>query len=138
MFSLALVLALIGKEPIGKPQPLSIKDEAALRKAIFRPLATQSPKRDFRSEVVIPEEVLSAYSKNPAEALRLLSRIADGGDVSDSLNAASYAISLVKGPRAGTVVWQTFAPGEYDAHDADWDCTPRSHWVTQIKMMVKK
>jgi hypothetical protein len=94
---------------------------------------TASPNKDFYSILLVPDSLTEAYKKHPQAVLGVLLRIMDGGNPNDSVLAAGYAISLLRGPGVGIVCIRHFDKETYDTVDKDWEVTPRQHWIKRVR-----
>ncbi len=90
--------------------------------------------------VVIPEPLVKLYQQHPQSVLDLLLKIMDGGNPSDSVLAAAYAVELLVGRGVGVVCVDQFDPATYDTVDKGWGKTPRQHWIKKVRerMAAKK
>jgi hypothetical protein len=133
---LIAVTTVIPGESTPRFDPIKAK---MVRDSVYnnRPL-TASPQMDFRSELVMPDELTDLYRKHPQEVLDVLEKIIDGGNPKDSVLAAGCAISLLKGPRVGVVCVDNFDRKTYDTFDTDWEATPREHWLRKVKSIRMK
>lgn len=136
---LAVVLAMAAPVPASKPQPLTTEEKATVRNAIYgQNPSTESPNRDFRSQLVIPKAVSELYKQKPDGVLELLVTIADGASPSDSLLAVSTAIELIDGPGGGVACVLIYKYDTWDKVDDDWKCTPREHWLKGVRKDMEK
>ena len=139
IFVTLLAVILNVPVPIMKSKPLTTDDVATVRAAVYNDeLATASSDGGLGAIVVVPKDVIAVYTKNPAETLALLLKIAEGGNPSDSVKAACYSLDLRDGPGAGVPCALMFKSEAWDKADKDWKTTPREHWVTQLKAKAPK
>ncbi|MBY0457669.1 MAG: hypothetical protein K2V38_10050, partial [Gemmataceae bacterium] len=98
-----------------KTEPLTAADRAAVRAAVYElelvvdrdqlPVPPQPglPVVQPPDQLKLPEAIVKASRKNPAETEELLWKIAEGGNPSDSIKAASYLFELID-PGAGQII----------------------------------
>lgn len=137
--TLMVIIMTMIPAPKTKPAKLSPEQLAAVRAVVYdEELATESPNRDERSVIVVPEAVAVAYRQNAAETKLLLLKIVEGGNPADSIKAVSYLIELQDGPGSGIPAVLAFDYQTWDKVDEDWKMTPRDHWLAQLKNEDKK
>ena len=113
---------------------LSPKDEAAVRRIVYRERARRvGSQLGLNFEVVVPVALSDFYAKKPDAVLDLLEDIIAGGNPTASVSAAAYAISLLEHPGVGEVCLSQFDAETYDEIDKNWQCTPRQHWMKNVK-----
>lgn len=113
---------------------LSPKDEGTVRRLVYRQRARQvGSQLGLNFEVVVPVALSNFYAKKPDAVLDLLEAIIAGGNPTDSVSAAAYAISLLEHPGVGEVCLSQFDAETYDEIDKNWQCTPRQHWMKNVK-----
>lgn len=113
---------------------LSPEDEATVRRVVYRERARQvGSQLGHNFEVVVPVALSDFYAKKPDAVLDLLEKIIAGGNPTDSVSAAAYAISLLEHPGVGEVCLSLFDAETYDEIDKNWQCPPRQHWQNHVK-----
>jgi len=128
-----LVVIMTAPLPNTKPVKLSPEQLAAARAEVYNgELATESPNKDGKSVIVVPEAVAVAHRRNVAETESLLLKIIEGGNPADSIKAVAYLIELRDGPGSGIPAVLTFNYKAWDKIDNDWKSTPRDHWLAQL------
>jgi hypothetical protein len=111
----------------------SASQELVVRECVYNETpGIESPNRDFRSILIVPDPLSTLYREQPKAVLALLLKIVDGSSPKDSVLAAGYAMSLLDDPSAGVVCVEHFDKATYDKVDEDWKTTPRKHWMRKI------
>ncbi len=91
--------------------------ESALRKAIYgRPPAIATDTKEFPPprSVEVPQELASAFKRQPVAVWALLQRIVEGGRPQDSITAESYAYALAVDPYGAVMIAYLPATAEYE------------------------
>ena len=148
--------ALLAPVPKMKTEPLTAGDRAAVRRAVYeleltvyrdqlpvRPVPGQ-PAVQPPDQLKLPEAIVAAGRKNRAETEDLLWKIAEGGNPSDSIKAASYLFEMVD-PGTGEMITsrlvQAIEPNQregWDKFNEFWKNTPREQWLGQLDEIRKK
>ena len=112
--------------------------EQSVRSAVYNKSSqVESPNRDFRDILIVPQPLADSYKKDPKAVLELLLKIIDGANPPESALAAGYAIELLSGPGVGVICVEYFDKAKYDALDKDWKTTIRNHWMGKILAKIK-
>ncbi len=119
---------------------LDIDSERVVRDAVYYEEAATFSKRELpgASMLVVPERLQKVYKEHPEAVVDLLLKIMEGANPRESVLAAGYAMSLLKGPARGAVCVENFEAKKYDSLDKDWRVTPRKHWIGRVLELRKK
>lgn len=149
-------LGLFAPVPKMTTEPLTVADRAAVRHAVYEleliVHRNQAPARPQPGglpvlpldQLQLPEAIVAAGRKNRAETEELLWKIAEGGNPSDSIKAASYLFELVD-PGSGEMITSPFVqviePNQregWDKLNEFWKKPPRERWLGQLDETRKK
>lgn len=118
---------------------LAPEDAATIRRIVCEGMPDRIGSQfGFNSEIVIPAPLKALYAKHPDGTVSVLLELVASGKPTESVSAAAYAVSLLRGPAVGDVCIVMFDAERYDVVDTDWGSTPRRHWLNVTKRLHRK
>ena len=138
VFVLVAVFAVVGFAAlVPAARPTDAELDRAVRAAVYgKEPQTRTRWFSNTTEIVVPKELVAAYTGDPRATTKLLLAIVEGASPGESVLAAEFAFALLGS--GGTVCLGHFNAKTYDDVREGWNVTMREHWAQKIRARINE